>query len=72
VVTEPDLVARSETFEAALAGGDRSALQAFCMDKAAAAAAAASAAGPQPNVEQAAAEEAETWSFMSLLFYEVG
>ncbi|KAG1669386.1 hypothetical protein FOA52_004037 [Chlamydomonas sp. UWO 241] len=54
LVTEQELVQRSEAFEVAIAGGDRGALAAFCAEKG------ASAAGTP--------DEAETWSFLSLLF----
>jgi protein transport protein SEC31 len=53
VVTENALVQHSEAFEASIAGGDRAALRDFCNHKAAAA---------------AAGEEAETWTFMGVLF----
>jgi protein transport protein SEC31 len=54
VITEGDVVGRSEEFEAAVKAEDRAALAEFCRAKAAAA--------PE--------EEAETWNFMGLLFQE--
>ena len=56
LVTEHDLISRSESFEAALAGGDKGALQSYCSGKA----------------TTTAGEEAETWSFLGLLFEEDG
>lgn len=56
VVTDGDLVARSESFEQAIAGGDRSSLRCFCATKGAE----AGATGSQ--------DEAETWAFLSVLF----
>lgn len=58
VVTEPQLVEHSESFEAAVSGRDRSALQDFCAAKAASAV----AAGAQ--------EDVDTWTFMGVLFEE--
>lgn len=54
MITEVDLVGRSEEFQAALKAEDRTAVAEYCIRKAAGA--------PQ--------EEAETWDFMSLLFQE--
>lgn len=54
VVTEQDLVQRSEQFEQAIAGGEKPTLQAFCKDK--------------TGTVSGEGEEAETWSFLSLLF----
>lgn len=51
-MTEGELVARSEAFEQAVAGGDRTALRSFCAAKEAA----------------ADGEEAETWAFLGLMF----
>jgi hypothetical protein len=55
VVTEQSLVQHSEAFESAVAGGDVSALKDLCSHKAAAA---------------AAAEDAETWTFLGVMFEE--
>jgi hypothetical protein len=52
LVTEPELVSRSESFEQAIAGGERSVLQQFCGAKAG----------------EVAGDEAETWSFLGVLF----
>lgn len=57
MVTEHELVARSEAFEQAIAGGDRSALCRYCDAKAA-------------EVGGKAPEEAETWAFLGLMFAE--
>jgi hypothetical protein len=53
VVTEQALVQHSEAFECAVAGGDVAALKDLCSHKAAAA---------------AAAEDAETWTFLGVMF----
>ncbi|EFN56942.1 hypothetical protein CHLNCDRAFT_143487 [Chlorella variabilis] len=53
VMTEPELVARSEAFEAAIRGGDRDALDAFCRDM-------------ERRLE--GSEEAETWAFLQTHF----
>eukprot|EP00798_Chlamydomonas_sp_ICE-L_P021383 gene21383-28331_t len=52
VVTEHDLIKKSETFEQAIAGGEKETLQSFCQAKA----------------ETLTGEEGETWSFLGLLF----
>jgi hypothetical protein len=52
VVTENALVQQSQSFEAAVRGGEREAMVAFCESKA------ASAAG----------NETETWAFLKILF----
>lgn len=53
VLTEPELVARSEAFGAAIRGGDREALSAFCSEREAA---------------LEGSEEAETWAFLQTHF----
>ncbi len=55
VVTEQGLVARSEEFEHIISSADRTALRTFCATK-------------QQEAAAAAPEEAETWSFLSVLF----
>ncbi|KAF5834001.1 SEC31A protein [Dunaliella salina] len=56
VVTEHELVERSQQFEHAIAGGEKQTLQEYCASKA------------QSVVAAGDAEEAEAWSFLSLLF----
>lgn len=58
VITEQGLVQHSESFESAIAGGDRTTLQSFCGQKATAA------------LSRGLADEAETWTFLSVLFEE--
>ncbi|PSC76171.1 transport SEC31-like protein B isoform B [Micractinium conductrix] len=53
VLTEPDLVQRSEAFEQAIRGGDREALSAFCHTR---------------EQQVAGSEEAETWAFLQTHF----
>lgn len=53
VMTEPEMVQRSEAFEAAIRGGDRDALNAFCQDR---------------ESQLAGSEEAETWAFLQTHF----
>ncbi len=53
-MTEPELVSRSESFEQAITGGDKNALKQFCDSK----------AGTVKG------DEAETWSFLGVLFEE--
>lgn len=53
VVTEQELVTRSEAFEGAIQGGNLGTLRAYCAGKVAAA---------------GAGQEAETWQFLSVLF----
>lgn len=60
VVTETELVSRSEAFEAAIQGGNLTTLREFCANKRAA----LLAGGPVAESEQ----EAETWAFLSVLF----
>ncbi|XP_024364075.1 protein transport protein SEC31 homolog B isoform X2 [Physcomitrium patens] len=55
LLTEEGLVKRSTQFEEAIAGGERSALRNFCESKASAA---------------ASEEDAETWSFLKIMFDE--
>lgn len=52
VITEPDLVVRSESFEKAIAGGEKGTLKEYCVSKS--------------QTSQDA--EGETWSFLSILF----
>ena len=52
VVTENALVQQSQSFEAAVRGGEREAMVAFCEGKAA----------------TAAGNETETWAFLKILF----
>ncbi|KXZ53102.1 hypothetical protein GPECTOR_8g92 [Gonium pectorale] len=61
VVTEQELVARSEGFEAAIQGGNLQTLREYCSNKRAAL---TTAAEQSPEGTQ----EAETWSFLSVLF----
>ena len=56
LVTEHDLISRSEAFEKAIAGGEKSTLQHYCMSK---------AVGMKD-------EDQETWSFLGLLFENDG
>ncbi|KAL4435628.1 hypothetical protein ABPG77_002591 [Micractinium sp. CCAP 211/92] len=53
IMTEPELVQRSEAFEQAIQGGDREALSAFCQAR---------------EQELAGSEEAETWAFLQTHF----
>ncbi|GFR43886.1 hypothetical protein Agub_g5015 [Astrephomene gubernaculifera] len=62
VVTELDLVARSEGFEAAIQGGNLQTLREYCSGKRAAL---TSMEGQLPPEAQ---QEAETWAFLSVLF----
>lgn len=61
VVTEQELVARSEGFETAIQGGNLQTLREYCTNKRAALA----STGPESAESQ---QEAETWSFLSVLF----
>jgi protein transport protein SEC31 len=60
IVTEQELVARSETFESAIAGGNLQTLREYCKNKRVAFA----SGGEAPET----AQEAETWAFLSVLF----
>ncbi|MEW5306110.1 MAG: hypothetical protein WDW36_008602 [Sanguina aurantia] len=62
VVTEHELVARSEAFEAAIEGGNTDTLHDFCVSKA--------QADPElsAGTSESKAQEAETWSFLSILY----
>ncbi|KAL4425258.1 hypothetical protein ABPG75_009274 [Micractinium tetrahymenae] len=53
VMTEPELVQRSEAFEQAIQGGDREALNAFCQAR---------------EQELSGSQEAETWAFLQTHF----
>jgi hypothetical protein len=66
VITEEGLVQASEEFSAA-AHGDRPTLRDFCAARAGAAAAAAEAAAADDDKADARAE-AETWTFLRILF----
>ncbi|KAJ9529449.1 hypothetical protein QJQ45_013699 [Haematococcus lacustris] len=66
VVTERELVARSEAFEAAIAGGDKTTLLSYCEVKAKAGKA-ADVSSMQPGAS-GSQEDGETWAFLSLLF----
>jgi hypothetical protein len=70
VVTEPSLVSQSEHFESTVvSNGDKATLEGYCASKAQAEGVRASSGGA--SVAAAAQEEAETWTFLSLLFAEV-
>lgn len=66
VVTEHELVARSEAFEAAIEGGNADTLHDFCVSKA--------QADPElsAGTSESKAQEAETWSFLSILYEAEG
>ncbi|GFH27783.1 WD_REPEATS_REGION domain-containing protein, partial [Haematococcus lacustris] len=70
VVTERELVARSEAFEAAIAGGDKTTLLSYCEVKAKAGKA-ADVSSMQPGAS-GSQEDGETWAFLSLLFEAAG
>ncbi|GFH08887.1 WD_REPEATS_REGION domain-containing protein, partial [Haematococcus lacustris] len=70
VVTERELVARSEAFEAAIAGGDKTTLLSYCEVKAKAGKA-ADVSSMQPG-GSGSQEDGETWAFLSLLFEAAG
>ncbi|GLC43098.1 hypothetical protein PLESTF_001202800 [Pleodorina starrii] len=61
VVTEQDLVSRSEGFETAIQGGNLQTLREYCCGKRAAL---SSVDNQSPDAKQ----EAETWAFLSVLF----
>ncbi|KAG2498995.1 hypothetical protein HYH03_003181 [Edaphochlamys debaryana] len=62
VVTETELVTRSEGFEAAIQGGNLQTLREYCNNKRAALAVEGAPETPESK------QEAETWSFLSVLF----
>ncbi|PNH06272.1 Protein transport protein Sec31A [Tetrabaena socialis] len=64
VVTEQELVARSEGFEAAIQGGNLQTLREYCGGKRSELSTATAEAAEAPEASQ----EAETWAFLSVLF----
>lgn len=69
VVTEHELVARSQAFEAAIEGGNSETLHDFCISKMQASPLDAAAALPAAEASsETDAQEAETWAFLSVLY----
>mmetsp|Transcript_24380 Transcript_24380/g.43410 ORF Transcript_24380/g.43410 Transcript_24380/m.43410 type:complete len:1160 (-) Transcript_24380:43-3522(-) len=55
VVTDTDIIARSEAFEQSIQGGDKGALREFCVNK---------------EITAPETDDKETWSFLRILFEE--